>query len=177
MFWFALCHLFSSVVDLLTVRHLTDAQKDIQILLLRQQVRVQQQKARQPKHFSRLEKTLLAVLVAKLRRTASDLHAQVQPVLIFSPDTVLRWRRESVRRDALAPRVGTVRNRVQIALGETTKAEGVQDIAVFANEHLCHFLPNANHFVAVIAVGNHVDIGQHEIKYRETICRECADST
>ena len=98
MFWFALCHLFSSVVDLLTVRHLTDAQKDIQILLLRQQVRVLQQKARQPKHFSRLEKHLLAVLVAKLKRTTSDLRAQVQLVLIFSLDTVLRWHRELVRR-------------------------------------------------------------------------------
>ena len=97
VFWFALCHLFSSVVDLLTIRHLTDAQKDIQILLW-QQVHVLQQKARQPKHFSRLEKYLLAVLVAKLRRTTSDLRAQVQPVLIFGPSTVLRWHRESARR-------------------------------------------------------------------------------
>jgi putative transposase len=98
MFWFALCHLFSCLVDLFTVRHLTDAQKDIQILLLRQQVRVLQHKARQPKRFSSLEKTLLAALVAKLRRTTSDFRAQIQPVLIFSPDTVIRWQRELVRR-------------------------------------------------------------------------------
>ena len=98
MVWFALCHLFSCLVDLCTVRRLTDAQKDIQILLLRQQLRVLQRKARQPKRFSHLEKTLLAVLVAKLRRTTSDFHAQVQPVLIFRPDTVLRWHRELVRR-------------------------------------------------------------------------------
>jgi putative transposase len=59
---------------------------------------VLQHKARQPKRFSRLEKTLLAVLVAKLRRTTSDFRTQIQPVLIFSPDTVLRWHRELVRR-------------------------------------------------------------------------------
>jgi hypothetical protein len=67
MVWSVLCHLFSCLVDLFTLRPLTDAQKDIQILLLRQQLHVLQRKARQPKRFSRLEKTLLAVLVAKLR--------------------------------------------------------------------------------------------------------------
>ena len=98
MFWFAMCHLFSSVLDLFTVRQLPEAQKDIQILLLRQQVRVLKHKARQPKRFSRLEKTLLVVLVSKLRWTTSDFRAQIQPVLIFSPDTILRWHRELVRR-------------------------------------------------------------------------------
>ena len=72
MFWFALSHLFSSVVDLITLRGSPDVQKDIQILLLRQQVRVLQRKVHQPKGFSGLEKMLLAVLVAKLRRVASD---------------------------------------------------------------------------------------------------------
>jgi len=98
VFWFALSHLFSSVVDLITLRRSPDVQKDIQILLLRQHVRVLQRKVRQPKRFSRLEKMLLAVLVAKLRRVASDFPAQVQPILIFSPDTVLRCYRELVRR-------------------------------------------------------------------------------
>jgi hypothetical protein len=98
VFWFALCHLFSSVVDLFAVRQFPEAQKDVHILLLRQQVRVLQRKARQPKRFSRLEKTLLAVLVARLRQTTSDFRVQGQPVLIFSPDTVLRWHRELVRR-------------------------------------------------------------------------------
>lgn len=85
-------------MDLFTVRQLTDTQKDIQILLLRQQVCVLQRKARQPKRFSRLEKTLLAVLVVKLKQTTSDFHAQIQPILIFSPDSILRWHRELVRR-------------------------------------------------------------------------------
>lgn len=98
MFLIGLCHLFSCIVDLFTVRQGTDVQKDIQILLLRRQVRVLQWKARQPKRFSRREKMLLAVLVAKLRRVGSDFPAQVQPVLIFNPETVLRWHRELVRR-------------------------------------------------------------------------------
>jgi putative transposase len=40
---------------------------------------------------------LLAVLVAKLKRTTSNFRAQVQPILIFSPDTVLCWHRELLR--------------------------------------------------------------------------------
>jgi hypothetical protein len=98
VFWFALSQLLSCLVDRFTVRHLTGAQKDLQIWWLRQQVRGLQHQARQPRRFFRLEKTLLAVLVAKIRRTTNDFRAQVQPVLIFSPDTVLRWHRELVRR-------------------------------------------------------------------------------
>lgn len=37
-------------------------------------------------------------MVAKLKRTTSNFRAQIQPVLIFNPDTVLRWHRELVRR-------------------------------------------------------------------------------
>jgi len=61
-------------------------------------VRVLPGKAHQPKRFSRLEKILLAVLVAKLKRTTSDFRTQAQHRLSFSPDTVLRWHRELVNR-------------------------------------------------------------------------------
>ena len=88
MFWFEVWHLFSSVVDLFMVRRRTDAQKDIPILVLRQQVRVLQHNARQPKRFSRFEKTLLAVPVAKMRHSTRDFGAQLRPVLIVSPETV-----------------------------------------------------------------------------------------
>ena len=57
-----------------------------------------QHKARQPKHFSHLEKTLLAVLVVRMKHLTHDFRAQLEPVLIFKPDTVLRWHRELVRR-------------------------------------------------------------------------------
>jgi putative transposase len=93
-----LVHGFSFILDLFAIRRLSEAQKDIQILPLRQQVRVLQHKTRQPRHFSRLEKTLLAVLVAKMKRLTDDFHSQLEPVLIVKPDTVLRWHRELVRR-------------------------------------------------------------------------------
>ena len=91
-------HFFASILDLFTVRQWSEAQKDIQILLLRQQVRVLQHKARQPKRFSRLEKTLLTALVVRMKHLTSDFRSQLDPVLIFKPDTVLRWHRELVRR-------------------------------------------------------------------------------
>ena len=93
-----MAHCFASILDLFTVRQGSEAEKDIQILLLRQQVRVLQHKARQPKRFSRFEKTLLAVLVARMKQITDDFRSQLEPVLIFKPDTVLDWHRELVRR-------------------------------------------------------------------------------
>jgi len=94
-----LVHLFSSVLDLFFVLQLPETQKDIQSLLLRQQVRVLQRKAHQPKRFSRLEKTLLAAFAARMKQITRDFQAQLEPILIFKPDTVLRWHRELVRRE------------------------------------------------------------------------------
>ena len=93
-----MAHCFASILDLFTVRQGSKPEKDIQILLLRQQVRVLQHKARQPKRFSRFEKTLLAVLVARMKQITGDFRSQLEPVLIFKPDTVLDWHRELVRR-------------------------------------------------------------------------------
>jgi transposase InsO family protein len=77
---------------------LSDRQKDIQILLLRQQLRVLQRKARQPKRFSRFDKTLLSTLVTRLRPISVDFGSPLAPVLIFKPETVLKGHRELVKR-------------------------------------------------------------------------------
>ena len=67
---------------------------------------------RQPKRFSRLEKTLLTTLVTNLRRMTSDFRSQVQPVLIFSPGILLRWHRELVRRKSTFRRKAAVRPKI-----------------------------------------------------------------
>ena len=67
-----------------------DRAKDVELLLLRQQLRLYERKAKQPRP-SRWEKVLLASLAAKL----PDL-SRVAPV--FTPATLLRWHREIVKR-------------------------------------------------------------------------------
>ena len=70
--------------------------KDIEILLLRQQLRILQRKHPQPPRISRWEKLTLVVLAGKLTNRARARLGQV--VLLFKPDTVLKWRRDLVRR-------------------------------------------------------------------------------
>jgi putative transposase len=80
----------SFVLDLLHVVTQSDHDRALELLLLRQQLRLYERKATQPRP-SRWEKVALASLAAKL----PDLS---RVCLIFTPATLLRWHREIVRR-------------------------------------------------------------------------------
>ena len=80
----------SFLLDLLHVLTRADHDKDLELLLLRQQLRLYERQARQPRP-SRWEKVALASLAARL----PDLS---RVALIFTPATLLRWHREIVKR-------------------------------------------------------------------------------
>src|SRR5215216_1920783 len=80
----------SFFLDLLHVLTRTDHDKDLELLLLRQQLRLYERQAKQPRP-SRWEKVALASLAARL----PDLS---RVVLIFTPATLLRWHREIIKR-------------------------------------------------------------------------------
>ncbi len=92
MVWFVLFHLGTFLVDLLTTARRADCDKDLEILLLRHQLRVlQRQRPRSPR-LSRWEKLTLAVLTAKLSRLTAGPRARLDQVqLLVKPETVLRW--------------------------------------------------------------------------------------
>ncbi len=99
MILFLFAHVFSFLLDLFSVTRRSDRHKDLEILLLRQQLLIVHRKHPQPPPVSRWEKLVLAVLAAKLNstsRTARDRLSQVS--LLFKPDTLLKWHRELVRR-------------------------------------------------------------------------------
>jgi putative transposase len=99
MVWFVLVHLIGFVVDLLTATRRTDREKDVELLLLRHQLRLLQRERPRPPHLTRWEKLTLAVLTAKLARTTAGPRARLDQVLLLvKPETVLRWHRELVRR-------------------------------------------------------------------------------
>ncbi len=99
MVWFVLVHLIGFVVDLLTSTRRTDRDKDIEILLLRHQLQLLQRERPRPPRLSRWEKLTLAVLTAKLMHLRAGPRAQLDQVLVlFKPETVLKWHRELVRR-------------------------------------------------------------------------------
>src|SRR5919199_4661964 len=97
MIWFALLHLLELVVDLLTARRRADHDKGLHILLLQQQVRLLQRQRPQPPRLTRWEKLTLAILSTKLAHvTAGPRSTLERYVLLFKPDTILKWHRELV---------------------------------------------------------------------------------
>lgn len=94
-------HIFWLLLDMLTTRRLSDDQKDLEILLLRHQLRILQRKlpGSQAPRVSQWEKGILAVLAVQFRKYSEGTgHRLDEVVLLFKPDTVLRWHRELVRR-------------------------------------------------------------------------------
>src|SRR5438270_515107 len=95
VFWFLLAHFVAFLVDLLATRRTTERDKDVQILRLRHQVRLLRRQQPRPPRLTRGEKLTLAVLAAALvRLTAGPRHQLDRYVLLFKPDTVLKWHRE-----------------------------------------------------------------------------------
>jgi hypothetical protein len=80
-----------------TQRH-THQAKDIEILLLRQQLRILPRKAPVTK-VTPLQKLIIAVGLMKFKRITRQPNQQLRSViLIVRPETVLRWHHELVRR-------------------------------------------------------------------------------
>ncbi len=99
MVWFVLAHLVAFLVDLVLGMRRHDRDKDPQILVLRQQVRLLQRQRPRPPRLTRGEKLTLAVLVTALARLTTGPRSHLdQWVLLFKPDTILKWHRELVRR-------------------------------------------------------------------------------
>ncbi len=99
VFWFVLTHFVAFLVDLVVGTRPGNRDKDLQILVLRHQLRLAQRQRPRPPRLTRGEKLTLAVLTGALaRRTAGPRRQLDQYLLLFKPDTILRWHRELVRR-------------------------------------------------------------------------------
>ena len=98
MHWAVLMHLVGFVVDLIVGGRRIEDSKDLEIALLRHQLRLLQRRSTRPPRLSRGEKLTLAVLATKLSRlTTSPRALLARAVLLVQPETVLKWHRELVR--------------------------------------------------------------------------------
>jgi hypothetical protein len=99
MGWFVLAKLFSVLISLVHLGRLSEPEKDLEILLLRQQISVLLRNRNQPVRATRFEKLTLAFIATRLKglthRSASQLGEFIR---LFQPETVLGWHRELVRR-------------------------------------------------------------------------------
>ena len=77
----------------------TDPEKDLEILILRQQMNILQRKHDQTVKPDRVDKMILSVLAARLKLIRGQSTTRLRRIIrIFQVETVLRWHRELVRR-------------------------------------------------------------------------------
>lgn len=99
MVYHVIMHVWYFVLDLASISQLAANEKDLEILLLRQQLRIVERRQQRGPHISRWEKVSLAVLTERLRERAALTRKNLQASLrLFKPDTVLGWHRALVRR-------------------------------------------------------------------------------
>jgi putative transposase len=81
------------------IGRMSEQEKDLEILILRQQLAILQRKQEKPVKTNRTEKMMLAILTAKLKAVTRWSTGQLGSILrIVQPETVLGWHRDLVRR-------------------------------------------------------------------------------
>jgi putative transposase len=91
--------LFSIFFDPLAILRFSKSDKDLEIIILRQKVRILQRKTKTLPRISDSERMLLATLLGKYCKFKDGARQHLQQVmLIFKPEAVLRWHLELVRR-------------------------------------------------------------------------------
>jgi hypothetical protein len=99
MGWFILVHVFTTWMSIVSIGRLSEKEKDLEILVLRQQLAILQRKYHKPVKPNRAEKLTLAILAAKLKQATQRPTNQLQDFIrIFQPETVIRWHRELICR-------------------------------------------------------------------------------
>ena len=99
MAWFILNHIFSTILSIINITRLSNQEKDLETLILRQQLSILQRKHNSLTRSHPVDKITLALLTARLKRITHRSANQMRDVIrIFQPETVLRWHRELVHR-------------------------------------------------------------------------------
>jgi putative transposase len=97
MFWYAVAQLLTLLLDLLSGDS-DEAEKDLEILLLKQQLHILERKLGHKPRIGRWEKCIVAVLAVKLMRQSGKAQKQLASLLMFRPETVLKWHHALVQR-------------------------------------------------------------------------------
>ena len=94
-----LAKLFSVLISLAHLGRLSDPEKDLEILKLRQPISILLRTHDQPEYATRFEKLTLAVIAARVKELTHRSAKQMEEFIhLFQPETVLGWHRELVQR-------------------------------------------------------------------------------
>ena len=109
MAWFILSQIFSTFLTLLRLGRTADKDKDLEILILRQQLSILQRQIDKPIKPNRAEKLTLAVLSANLKKQTNRPANQFRSLIrIFQPETIFGWHRQLVKRKWTHPQKNKV---------------------------------------------------------------------
>ena len=98
IYWLLWCFI-TIMMDVFTTRKVAQNEKDLEIIMLRQQVRILQRKISSSPRISKPEKIILTALTYRMKQTTAGFHNGLQRcLLLFKPDTLLKWHRELVKR-------------------------------------------------------------------------------
>jgi len=98
MGWFVLAKLFSVLISLVRLGPLSETEKDLEILLLRQKISILLPNRDQPVCAMHIEKLTLAVITARSKELTHRSACQLREFMqLLQPETVLGWHRELVR--------------------------------------------------------------------------------
>jgi putative transposase len=97
---FALLYNFISLIlDVLSTMGIAADEKDLEIALLSQQLRILERKGKGKHRLTLPEKLMLVALVSKLKAKGYMLHERLRTcLLLVQPETLLKWHRDLVRR-------------------------------------------------------------------------------
>lgn len=99
MIYWSLMHILTFFLNIFTTLSVTNHNKDREIIILRQQVRILQRKVKSPPRISDPERIISAILTDRISQSTKDAPRGLHQVrLIFKPDTLIRWHRELVHR-------------------------------------------------------------------------------
>ncbi len=108
VYWIVL-YFLQFAFDVMTLSHLSEREKDVQVLLLQQQLRIVDRKQQHAPRLPPWQKLTLALLAGWLQRRGKAGQAKLREVsLLFQPQTLLKWHREAVRRKWTFQRQGQV---------------------------------------------------------------------
>ena len=89
MIWFFIKLLFSTILDIITSGRQSTIEKDLEILVFRQQLSILPRKLNSPIRPNRAEKLTLSILTVKLKKLTNKTNNQLKSVIkIFQPETV-----------------------------------------------------------------------------------------
>src|SRR5262249_20829559 len=99
MLWSLIAQVVQLVLDVLSLHLIADPDKDLELLVLRQQIRVLERRLSKPVRPSRVEKLLLTLGAMQIKEQArAGRQGLKSSLLLFRPATVLKWHRELVKR-------------------------------------------------------------------------------